>query len=74
VGLGALAAGLTVWLITQTTVVERVIRIAAGLVLVYPSLTQPHPSCHRHNFVRIGRAVAIPPAQWRDNVDEWETA
>jgi TRAP-type uncharacterized transport system fused permease subunit len=27
-------------LITKTTVVERVILIAAGLVLVYPSLTQ----------------------------------
>ena len=40
VGLGALAAGLTGWLMTKTTVVERVILIAAGLVLVYPSLTQ----------------------------------
>jgi len=40
VGLGALAPGLTGWLITQTTVFERVIRIAAGLLLVYASLTQ----------------------------------
>jgi TRAP-type uncharacterized transport system fused permease subunit len=40
VGLGCLAPGLTGWLITQTTVFERVIRIAAGLLLVYASLTQ----------------------------------
>jgi len=40
VELGALAPGLTGWLITQTTVVERVIRIGAGLLLAYPSLSQ----------------------------------
>ena len=40
VGLGALAAGLTGWLIIKTTIAERAILIAAGLVLVYPSLVQ----------------------------------
>ena len=40
VGLGALAAGLTGWLITKTTIIERIILIAAGLVLVYPSVIQ----------------------------------
>ncbi len=40
VGLGALAAGLTGWLIVKTTIAERAILIAAGLVLVYPSLIQ----------------------------------
>ncbi len=40
VGLGALAAGLTGWLIVKTTLAERAILIMAGLVLVYPSLVQ----------------------------------
>ena len=39
-GLGALAAGLTGWLMVKTTIAERAILIAAGLVLVYPSLIQ----------------------------------
>jgi TRAP-type uncharacterized transport system fused permease subunit len=40
VGLAALAAGLTGWLIVKTTIAEQAILIAAGLVLVYPNLTQ----------------------------------
>ncbi|MGZ9143978.1 MAG: TRAP transporter permease, partial [Candidatus Binatia bacterium] len=40
VGLGALAAGLTGWLLVKTTIAERALLIAAGLVLVYPSLIQ----------------------------------
>lgn len=40
IGLGALAAGLTGWLLTKTTVFERTLMIGAGLVLVYPSLLQ----------------------------------
>ena len=40
VGLVALAVGLTAWLITRKTIVERTVLNAAGLVLVYPSLTQ----------------------------------
>jgi len=39
-GLAALAAGLTGWLMVKTTIAERAILIAAGLVLVYPSLIQ----------------------------------
>ncbi|MGH7795584.1 MAG: TRAP transporter permease [Candidatus Binatia bacterium] len=39
-GLGALAAGLTGWLLKSTSRVERGLLIAAGLVLVYPSLWQ----------------------------------
>ena len=40
IGLGALAAGLTGWLITKTTIVERTLLITAGLVLVYPSIIE----------------------------------
>ena len=40
VGLTALGAGLTGWLIGRATMVERALMIAAGLVLVYPSLLQ----------------------------------
>ncbi len=40
VGLTALAAGLTGWLIRKTTRVERALLIAAGLVLVYPGWLQ----------------------------------
>ncbi len=40
VGLAALAAGLTGWLMTKTTWVERGLLIGAGLVLVYPGLIQ----------------------------------
>ena len=39
-GLAALAAGLTGWLLVKTTIAERALLIAAGLVLVYPSLLQ----------------------------------
>jgi len=40
VGLAALAAGLTGWLMTKTTWFERGLLVGAGLVLVYPSLLQ----------------------------------
>lgn len=40
VGLMALAAGLTGWFIGRATMIERGLMIAAGLVLVYPSLLQ----------------------------------
>jgi TRAP transporter 4TM/12TM fusion protein len=39
-GLAALAAGLTGWLLMKTTWLERGLLVAAGLVLVYPSLVQ----------------------------------
>jgi TRAP transporter 4TM/12TM fusion protein len=40
VGLAALAAGLTGWLMMKTTWLERGLLIGAGLVLVYPGLIQ----------------------------------
>jgi TRAP transporter 4TM/12TM fusion protein len=40
VGLAALAAGLTGWLLMKTSALERGLLMAAGLVLVYPSLLQ----------------------------------
>ena len=40
VGLTALAAGLTGWMLMKTTWLERGLLLAAGLVLVYPSLIQ----------------------------------
>ena len=40
VGLAALAAGLTGWMLMKTTWLERALLLAAGLVLVYPSLIQ----------------------------------
>ncbi|HWO41859.1 MAG TPA: TRAP transporter fused permease subunit [Candidatus Eisenbacteria bacterium] len=40
VGLTSLAAGLTGWLLTKTTWLERVFMITAGLVLVYPGWLQ----------------------------------
>jgi TRAP-type uncharacterized transport system fused permease subunit len=40
VGLVALAAGLTGWLLRRTTVVEQALLVAAGLVLVYPGWLQ----------------------------------
>jgi TRAP-type uncharacterized transport system fused permease subunit len=40
VGLAALAAGLTGWLLGKTNHLERALMIVAGLVLVYPSLLQ----------------------------------
>jgi TRAP transporter 4TM/12TM fusion protein len=39
-GLLALGAGVTGWLLVKTTGFERILLIAAGLVLVYPSLLQ----------------------------------
>jgi TRAP-type uncharacterized transport system fused permease subunit len=39
-GLAALAAGLTGWLLRKTNRLERSLLVAAGLVLVYPSLVQ----------------------------------
>jgi TRAP-type uncharacterized transport system fused permease subunit len=39
-GLTALAAGLTGWLLRSTNYLERALLIAAGLILVYPRLLQ----------------------------------
>jgi TRAP-type uncharacterized transport system fused permease subunit len=40
IGLAALAAALSGWMLMKTTWAERILLIAAGLVLVYPSLLQ----------------------------------
>jgi TRAP-type uncharacterized transport system fused permease subunit len=57
VGLGALAAGLTGWLLTKTTIFERATLIAAGLVLVYPSL--------RQDFIGFGLFGLVGILQYR---------
>lgn len=40
IGLAALAAGLTGWLLQRTNLLERALLISAGLILVYPGLLQ----------------------------------
>ena len=40
IGLAAMAAGLTGWLLTRTTLLERSLLVGAGLVMVYPSWVQ----------------------------------
>jgi TRAP transporter 4TM/12TM fusion protein len=54
VGLTALAAGLTGWLMTKTTWFERGLLIGAGLVLVYPGLIQD-----LIGFSLFGLAIAL---------------
>jgi TRAP transporter 4TM/12TM fusion protein len=54
VGLAALAAGLTGWLMTKTTWFERGLLIGAGLVLVYPGLIQD-----LIGFSLFGLAIAL---------------
>ena len=56
-GVGALAAGMSGWLIRRTSWVERPLLIAAGLILVYPS-----PAADVLGIVLVA-AVAI--YQWR---------
>jgi len=60
VGLAALAAGLTGWLLMKTTRLEQGLLVAAGLVLVYPSLLQ--------DFIGLGLfalAAALQYLHWR---------
>jgi TRAP transporter 4TM/12TM fusion protein len=57
IGLGALAAGFTGWLRMATTRVERALLIAAGLILVYPSLLQ--------DIIGIGLFAAAALLQYR---------
>ena len=38
-GLGAMAAGINAWLIRRTTLLERAVLIAAGILLIYPGTT-----------------------------------
>jgi TRAP transporter 4TM/12TM fusion protein len=59
-GLAALAAGLTGWLLRKTNRLEQSLLVAAGLVLVYPSLLQ--------DFIGLGLfalAATLQYLQWR---------
>jgi len=57
IGLSALAAGFTGWLKVATTKIERLLLIAAGLVLVYPSLLQ--------DLIGVGLFAAAALLQYR---------
>jgi TRAP transporter 4TM/12TM fusion protein len=57
IGVGALAAGMSGWLIRKTTWVERPILLAAGLILVYPS-----PAA---DILGVGLVAAVALWQWR---------
>jgi len=62
VGLAALAAGLTGWLLMKTTRLEQGLLVAAGLVLVYPSLVQ--------DFIGLGLfalAATLQYLHWRSD-------
>jgi TRAP-type uncharacterized transport system fused permease subunit len=63
-GLAALAAGLTGWLLRKTNWLERSLLVAAGLVLVYPSLVQ--------DFIGLGLfalAATLQYLHWRSARD-----
>ena len=57
VGVGALAAGMSGWLVRRTNWVERPILLAAGLILVYPS-----PAA---DILGVGLVAAVALWQWR---------
>ena len=57
IGVGALAAGMSGWLVRKTTWVERPILLAAGLILVYPS-----PAA---DILGVGLVAAVALWQWR---------
>jgi TRAP transporter 4TM/12TM fusion protein len=57
IGVGALAAGMSGWLIRKTTWVERPLLLAAGLILVYPS-----PAA---DILGIILVAAVALWQWR---------
>ena len=68
-GLAALAAGLTGWLLMKTTWLERVLLVAAGLVLVYPSLVQ--------DLIGLGLfalAATLQYLHWRSAADRMSPA
>jgi TRAP transporter 4TM/12TM fusion protein len=69
VGLAALAAGLTGWLLMKTTWLERGLLVAAGLVLVYPSLLQ--------DLIGLGLfafAATLQYLHWRSAADRMSPA
>ncbi|HXV49149.1 MAG TPA: TRAP transporter fused permease subunit [Candidatus Binatia bacterium] len=53
VGLAALAAGFTGWLKQETSKIERLLLVVAGLVLVYPSLLQDAIGMGLFGFVAL---------------------
>jgi TRAP transporter 4TM/12TM fusion protein len=57
IGVGALAAGMSGWLVRKTTWVERPILLAAGFILVYPS-----PAA---DILGVGLVAAVALWQWR---------
>jgi TRAP transporter 4TM/12TM fusion protein len=57
IGVGALAAGMSGWLVRRTTWVERPLLIAAGLILVYP-----HPVA---DILGITLVAGVAGWQWR---------
>ena len=69
VGLAALAAGLTGWFLMKTTWLERGLLVAAGLVLVYPSLLQ--------DLIGLGLfafAATLQYLHWRSAADRMSPA
>jgi TRAP-type uncharacterized transport system fused permease subunit len=57
IGVGALAAGMSGWLIRKTNWVERPLLLAGGLILVYPS-----PAA---DILGVGLVAAVALRQWR---------
>jgi TRAP transporter 4TM/12TM fusion protein len=57
IGVGALAAGMSGWLVRQTNWVERPLLLAAGLILVYPS-----PAA---DILGVSLVAAVALWQWR---------
>ena len=57
IGIGALAAGMSGWLIRKTTWIERPLLIVAGFVLVYPSSAA--------DVLGIALVAAVAVWQWR---------
>jgi len=57
IGVGALAAGMSGWLIRKTDWVERPLLLAGGLILVYPS-----PAA---DILGVGLVAAVALRQWR---------
>jgi TRAP transporter 4TM/12TM fusion protein len=64
IGVGALAAGMSGWLVRKTNWVERPILLAAGLILIYPS-----PAA---DILGIGLVAAVALWQWRTKKQDLE--
>jgi len=64
IGVGALAAGMSGWLVRKTNWVERPILLAAGLILVYPS-----PAA---DILGVGLVAAVALWQWRTKKQDLE--